>query len=77
MVAGKKALADAGLPFEGAALGDLDRSRCGILIGSAFGGMSTFATAVEALETQGACAGALFLRGGVVGWVTLHARPKR
>ena len=28
--------------------------RCGILIGSAFGGMNTFATAVEALETQSA-----------------------
>lgn len=30
----------------------LDKARCGILIGSAFGGMQTFATAVEALETQ-------------------------
>ncbi|KIY95883.1 3-oxoacyl-[acyl-carrier-protein (ACP)]synthase III [Monoraphidium neglectum] len=52
MVAGKKALQDASLPFEGKELGDLNRARCGILIGSAFGGMSTFATAVEALETQ-------------------------
>jgi hypothetical protein len=31
----------------------LNKARCGILIGSAFGGMQTFATAVEALETQG------------------------
>jgi 3-oxoacyl-[acyl-carrier-protein] synthase II len=53
LVSGKKALADAGLPYEGAALDELNRARCGILIGSAFGGMSTFATAVEALETQG------------------------
>jgi hypothetical protein len=33
-------------------LQQLDKARCGILIGSAFGGMQTFATAVEALETQ-------------------------
>lgn len=31
---------------------DLNKARCGILIGSAFGGMQTFATAVEALELQ-------------------------
>lgn len=34
MVAGKTALADAGLPWEGAELKDLDRQRCGILIGA-------------------------------------------
>ena len=33
-MAGKKALADAGLPWEGPELKDLDRSRCGILIGA-------------------------------------------
>jgi recombinational DNA repair ATPase RecF len=33
-------------------LQELDKTRCGILIGSAFGGMQTFATAVEALELQ-------------------------
>jgi hypothetical protein len=33
-------------------LQELDKARCGILIGSAFGGMQTFATAVEALELQ-------------------------
>jgi uncharacterized transporter YbjL len=31
---------------------ELNKARCGILIGSAFGGMTSFATAVEALETQ-------------------------
>lgn len=39
-------------PLPLAPLQQLDKARCGILIGSAFGGMSTFATAVEALETQ-------------------------
>jgi len=72
IVAGKKALQDAKLPFEGAALDDLDRARCGILIGSAFGGMSTFATAVEVLETQGGCG---WLRRGV--WVWLAGRRAR
>lgn len=33
-------------------LQELDKARCGILIGSAFGGMTSFATAVEALETS-------------------------
>ncbi|KAI8472165.1 MAG: 3-ketoacyl-ACP-synthase [Monoraphidium minutum] len=53
IVSGKKALQDAGLPIEGKELEELNRARCGILIGSAFGGMSTFATAVEAMATQG------------------------
>ncbi|GBF95373.1 hypothetical protein Rsub_07801 [Raphidocelis subcapitata] len=52
MVAGKKALQDSGLPYQGKDLGELNPARCGILIGSAFGGMSTFATAVEVLETK-------------------------
>ncbi len=34
MVSGKKALADAGLPWDGPELQDLDRSRCGILVGA-------------------------------------------
>ncbi|PSC74659.1 3-oxoacyl-[acyl-carrier] synthase chloroplastic isoform B [Micractinium conductrix] len=51
MVAGKKALGDAGLPWEGPELKDLDRQRCGVLVGTAMGGMQTFATAVEALQT--------------------------
>lgn len=53
LVSGKKALADAGLDWQGDDIKQLDKARCGILIGSAFGGMQTFATAVEALETQG------------------------
>eukprot|EP00775_Hariotina_reticulata_P013137 gene13137-13267_t len=52
LVSGKKALADAGLDWQGDAIKELNKARCGILIGSAFGGMTSFATAVEALETQ-------------------------
>lgn len=52
-VAGKKALEGAGLPWDGQEIKDLDRSKCGILIGTAMGGMATFSTAVEALETSG------------------------
>lgn len=52
-VAGKKALESTGLPWDGQELKDMDRTRCGILIGTAMGGMSTFATAVEALEASG------------------------
>lgn len=52
MIAGKKALEDAGLPWEGPEIKDLDRQRCGILIGTAMGGMQTFASAVEALCTS-------------------------
>lgn len=52
MVSGKKALADAGLPWDGPEMHDIDRSRCGILVGTAMGGMHTFATAVEALCTS-------------------------
>lgn len=33
MVSGKKALADAGLPWDGPEMKDIDRQRCGILIG--------------------------------------------
>ncbi|GAB4823522.1 hypothetical protein N2152v2_010568 [Parachlorella kessleri] len=53
IVAGKKALGHAGLPWEGPELKDLDRQRCGILIGSAMGGMGTFAAGEEALVTAG------------------------
>jgi len=53
LLAGKKALGDAGLAWDAPSLGrDLDLARCGTVVGSAFGGMSTFATAVEVLETQ-------------------------
>ncbi len=46
---------DAGIGVGSPGLDALDRMRAGILIGSAFGGMQTFATAVEVLETQGGC----------------------
>jgi len=52
LVSGKKALQDAGLSWSGQDIKELNKARCGILIGSAFGGMNAFATAVEALETQ-------------------------
>lgn len=52
-VAGKKALGDAGLQWDGQELRDLDRTKCGILIGTAMGGMNTFATAIEALTQHG------------------------
>lgn len=52
LVSGKKALQDAGLSWDGQEIQELNKARCGILIGSAFGGMNAFATAVEALETQ-------------------------
>lgn len=52
-VAGKKALEQSGLPWEGQEIKDLDRQKCGILIGSAMGGMNTFAIAVEALDKSG------------------------
>jgi 3-oxoacyl-[acyl-carrier-protein] synthase II len=53
-VAGKKAMEDGGIGLGSAGYDAVDKLRCGILVGSAFGGMQTFATAVEALETQGA-----------------------
>lgn len=61
----------------------LDKARCGILIGSAFGGMQTFATAVEALETQSEFESCAAARVGVLGvrasqrrcWVNTHAWP--
>ncbi|KAG2434832.1 hypothetical protein HXX76_007717 [Chlamydomonas incerta] len=53
LVAGKKALGDAGLAWDGQEIKDLDRMRCGTLVGTAMGGMTSFANAVEALETSG------------------------
>lgn len=51
MVSGKKALEDAGLyPHN---LETLDRSRCGIIIGSGMGGMTTFSDGVETLREKG------------------------
>ena len=51
MVAGKKAVEDAGLFSE--ALEKLDRSRCGVLIGSGMGGMSVFLEGNKTLLTKG------------------------
>lgn len=57
LVAGKKALQAASVDFEkpGEVEGGsgLQLSRCGILIGTAMGGMQTFATAVEDQATKG------------------------
>ncbi|MBI3900528.1 MAG: beta-ketoacyl-ACP synthase II, partial [Chlamydiia bacterium] len=51
MVAGKKALEYGGLVGE--ALDRLDKSRCGIIIGSGMGGMSVFYDGVETLLNSG------------------------
>ena len=51
MVAGKKALEDAGLSQ--GALERLDRSRCGIVVGSGMGGMSTFLDGNKTLLEKG------------------------
>ncbi len=51
MVAGKKALEQSGL--QGDLLNSLNKSRCGILVGSGMGGMKTFADGVETLIKEG------------------------
>lgn len=51
MVAGKKALEDAGLDAEH--LAKLDKKRCGIIIGSGMGGMSVFYEGVETILSKG------------------------
>ncbi|MCB1107012.1 MAG: beta-ketoacyl-ACP synthase II [Chlamydiia bacterium] len=51
MVAGKKALEDAGL--KGEELEKLDKSRCGVLIGSGMGGMSVFFEGNKTLFDKG------------------------
>jgi 3-oxoacyl-[acyl-carrier-protein] synthase II len=51
MVAGKKALENAGL--RGETLNQLQKIRCGILIGSGMGGMSVFADGVQTLIEKG------------------------
>ncbi len=48
MVAGKKALEYGGIDIE-----TLDKSRCGILVGSGMGGMESFSAGVETLITKG------------------------
>ena len=47
-----QALEDAGLPHEKEALEAMNVARCGILIGTAMGGMQTFSTAVEDLTVK-------------------------
>ena len=51
MVAGKKAMESAGLTGEG--LEKLDKSRCGVLIGSGMGGMTTFSDGNKTLLEKG------------------------
>lgn len=48
LTAGKKALADAGITDD--VMNDIDKTRCGVLIGSAMGGMKVFNDAIEALR---------------------------
>lgn len=47
-----QALEDAGLPHEKEALEAMNVAKCGILIGTAMGGMQTFSTAVEDLTIK-------------------------
>jgi 3-oxoacyl-[acyl-carrier-protein] synthase II len=51
MVGGKKALEMAGLTD--AALNNLNKERCGVLIGSGMGGMSVFVEGIKTLEERG------------------------
>ncbi len=51
VVAGKKALESGKLPLDG--LDCLDKTRCGVLIGSGMGGMGVFYEGVETLLTKG------------------------
>ncbi|KAL2251000.1 3-oxoacyl-[acyl-carrier-protein] synthase II, chloroplastic [Sesamum indicum] len=48
LTAGKKALADAGITED--VMDELNKARCGVLIGSAMGGMKVFNDAIEALR---------------------------
>lgn len=50
LIAGKKALADGGVTEEVSSY--LDKSKCGVLIGSAMGGMKVFHDAIEALRVS-------------------------
>ncbi|KAF5726103.1 3-oxoacyl- acyl-carrier-protein synthase II [Tripterygium wilfordii] len=48
LIAGKKALADGGITED--VMNELDKAKCGVLIGSAMGGMKVFNDAIEALR---------------------------
>ncbi|KAK6124701.1 hypothetical protein DH2020_041556 [Rehmannia glutinosa] len=50
LTAGKKALADGGITDE--AMEKLDKAKCGVIIGSALGGMKVFSEAIEALRVS-------------------------
>ncbi|XP_059634681.1 3-oxoacyl-[acyl-carrier-protein] synthase II, chloroplastic-like [Cornus florida] len=50
LTAGKKALADGGITED--VMDELDKTRCGVLIGSAMGGMKVFNDAIEALRVS-------------------------
>ncbi|XP_075664197.1 3-oxoacyl-[acyl-carrier-protein] synthase II, chloroplastic-like [Castanea sativa] len=50
LTAGKKALADAEITEE--VIGKLDKRRCGVIIGSALGGMAIFQDGIEALRVS-------------------------
>lgn len=50
LTAGKKALADAGIDQH--QMDQLDKTKCGVLIGSAMGGMKVFNDAIEALRVS-------------------------
>ncbi|ONK75145.1 uncharacterized protein A4U43_C03F13830 [Asparagus officinalis] len=50
LTAGKKALANGGITEE--VLNELDKTKCGVLIGSAMGGMKVFNDAIEALRVS-------------------------
>ncbi|NP_001292950.1 3-oxoacyl-[acyl-carrier-protein] synthase II, chloroplastic precursor [Jatropha curcas] len=50
LTAGKKALADGGITED--IMDELDKAKCGVLIGSAMGGMKVFNDAIEALRVS-------------------------
>eukprot|EP00884_Botryococcus_braunii_P010888 jgi/Botrbrau1/19800/Bobra.0124s0048.3 len=53
ILAGKKALEAAKLPIDKTVAEHVDPGRCGVLVGTAMGGMTAFAAGVEALVTVG------------------------
>ncbi|PIN09558.1 3-oxoacyl-(acyl-carrier-protein) synthase (I and II) [Handroanthus impetiginosus] len=50
LTAGKKALVDGGIT--GKVMAELDKAKCGVIIGSALGGMKVFSDSVEALRVS-------------------------
>lgn len=48
---GRQALQAAGLPVDKTVAEHIDPTRCGVLVGTAFGGFTAFAAGVEALVT--------------------------